>query len=117
MMKTCTYCAGNAESGSGAVEVLPAQFTHYSKIECAEVLKAKVEALNLQNEELKAMIKGAHATLASKSGLEPCKCRICLKKQDSEERKCVCGTDESIASGHPELPRLDIVCPKHDRRS
>lgn len=38
-MKTCEYCGGNADSGCGATSD---GRTHYSKIDCAEFLKAKL---------------------------------------------------------------------------
>jgi hypothetical protein len=41
-MKRCDYCGGNAESGCGAVESEAGRYVHYSKIECAEVLKLQV---------------------------------------------------------------------------
>lgn len=42
MTTVCVYCGGNAESGCGAVERDGGRYEHYSKIECAEVLRNAV---------------------------------------------------------------------------
>ena len=51
-MKKCEYCGGNAESGCGAVETAAGLYLHYSKIECAEVLKLQVDDLKAENTRL-----------------------------------------------------------------
>lgn len=40
-MRTCEYCGGNADSGSGATNDGK---SHYSRIACAEVLREKLAA-------------------------------------------------------------------------
>jgi len=88
-MKKCEYCGGNAESGCGAVETAAGLYLHYSKIECAEVLKLQVEELQKYVQATEYWKIEPHDQKERAAWIQ----RLALKRVEPSQKICVCGHD------------------------